>query len=56
MKICHGDWLHKPERQAGEEKKANLQLFRINDCVTQTASSWKQMSIKKSTEYKINVF
>lgn len=39
MKILCGDWVHKPERQAGEEEKANLQLFGINERVTQTVSS-----------------
>lgn len=38
MKKQCGDWLHKPEQQAGEEKNANLQLFGINECVTQTTS------------------
>lgn len=49
-----GDWLHKPEWQAREEKKANLQLFGINERVNTTASSWKQRSFKKSIEYKIH--
>lgn len=55
MNIRRGDWLHKPEWQTGEGKKANLQLFGIYECVAQTAASWKEMSFKKSIEEKIHM-